>query len=152
MNIEKIYFVYYALIMAMLALIPLPSHAGYALVAHTVSYHDKRDFGLNERNPGIGVRYSLDDIDIQIGRYKNSYKVQSNYALIDYFRYNLGSFKLGGFAAIATGYDCQGYKYAAGPGLVGRYAYNPFDVTVRFIPRDKAKNSNVTSLEFSYSF
>lgn len=116
------------LVLVVLAMLSAPAHSEVALQVHGISYHTFRN-GLNEVNPGLGLRLRSDDgITASAGFYKNSYSRQTNYITLGK-TWVSGKFEYGIEAAAATGYKCN--RLIPLP-VVG---YGP--VKVRIIPKER---------------
>lgn len=77
----------------------------FGLVINGACYHTNRARLLNEKNPGLGVKMSLNpSTNTEVGYYLNSYKKTTTYATVSYLPFNFGFVSAGGFAGVATGY------------------------------------------------
>lgn len=147
-----------SIIAAILALSAAASHAGeWVLQVHGHSHHfqPRNHFTWNEFNPGLAIRYSFNsDIAVQVGRYLNSYSLPgydayTDYIAADYTPWHHKRFSFGGYAGIGNGYD-EPYYYivngqadvtriekrpiSASAGLLTRFEYDRFNITVRVNP------------------
>ena len=163
------------IILALLFLPVFAQAGEWGLQVHIASRHFiARDyFQWNEGNPGIGIRYSFDrDWAVQAGRYLNSYSLPgydayTNYVAADYTPWHHQAFSLGGYAGVGSGYD-EPMFYApngqpqvvngkpviqrfnerpliAAAGLIGRWDYGKFNITVRINPA-------MTAIETGFKF
>lgn len=134
----------------------------YTAVAHTASWHTcpthacLGDYTLNQRNPGVGLRAQLTDMwSVQGGAYRNSYRANSGYALLQYAPMRASGASAGVFVGLATGY-ANYTPVTLGPLalLSGVYATVPLTqrvgVTLRAVPKTVAGTVGVVALEIDY--
>lgn len=107
--------------------------AGNWLVLTTASYHENRERGYNERNPGVGIEHQVSaDVRAMAGTYRNSHDRQSAYAGAQWTPLKAGGFSFGAAAIAASGYEKDRLVLFAAPMLsyeTGRWGVNLLPAT-----------------------
>lgn len=116
------------------------------------SYHFRRDKGLNDGNPGIGVDYRFSNVAaVTAGRFYNSDRKYSNYAGFYYQPIAVGNVRLGAVVGGFNGYPRMhngGWFLAAIP--VASFEYQRFGVNVAVVPSYKDRLYGAISLQFKF--
>lgn len=120
-------------------------------VLHTFSWHaraapsDVRPW--NEHNIGLGLRTTWRDrTAVQAGVFKNSNHRTSVYLITDWMPLQHGTWRLGGFGGLASGYT----QIVVG-GLLLRHEGSHLNTTLRLTPKPHSHGSAALALEFGWS-
>jgi len=138
-----------------IGLVALPTCAraeepSWHLQVHGVSHHfgDKAVGKWNEKNLGAGVRYQHNETwGVQAGSFRNSYDVQSNYAVIDFTPLLGGS--VGVFGGYASGYKIEGPLIG---GILLRWQGERVSISARIIPKVRKEHTAVIAFEAGWRF
>ena len=118
------------------------------------SYHFKRDNGLRDSNPGLGLtlRYS-ESSAIVLGRFRNSDDAMSTYLGYLYLPYRLGTMRLGVALAAFDGYPemQDGKAFLSVIPTLG-FPGKRFALNVGIIPEIKDRVHGAVSLQFLVRF
>ena len=130
------------------------SEKNVSIVYNAASYHtDSRSYILangdtmkyNQMNSGLGLAYAFDDnISGEVGQYRNSQYVNSNYAAIDFHTSNK-FFNVGIAAGVVTGYKYSKYTPMFLPNVSA--TLDAVTLRVGYVPVkvfDKASSSVIT--------
>lgn len=138
---------------ALAAFFLCPAFAGELhLQLHGLSWHAEPQADgskWNETNPGLGVRYQIDEIwGVQGGAYHNSVSKPTVYGVVDWTPLRHGPLAAGGFAGLATGYPLRSVVPMGG--VLVRWQGHRMSTTVRLIPR--IRNVTPTTIAFEVGF
>lgn len=119
------------------------------LIIHGLSWHNHNTHKgkhYNERNDGAGLRVDLGalapDTSVQVGRYRNSYRQHSTYAIADWTPLAWGHLQAGAFAGLVTGYPMTDGRAMPAAGLIARATWRRISTAVRVAP---GKDSNLVA-------
>jgi hypothetical protein len=118
------------------------------------SYHFKRDEGLEDFNPGLGVEWPLDDtFSLTAGAFHNSDRKTSGYLGIYMMPLRWGPAKFGVVAGVFTGYP-QYFGGAAFPALLPTVAIEGrhWGLNIALIPEIKDQLHGAISFQLKYRF
>lgn len=126
----------------------------WALHLGGISYHSNREREYNERNPGLGIEYRINnEWSLASGFYKNSFSRTTYYAYANWTPINLGPVWFGLAGGAVTGYKNLNDGGVA-PALVpsAEWRYGRFAAMVNYIPKLEKGGSDVVGVVFKVRF